>query len=1048
MNKFLKIFIDNPVLSTVISIVVVILGILGFNNLPVTQYPQIAPPTVEVTATFPGAGAQTILESVVVPLEQEINGVQGIDYITSTASNSGNATITIFFKQGTDPDIAAVNVQNRVARANPLLPAEVINSGIVTQKKQNSSLMYLSFRSTTDDFDEIFVQNYIDIKVVPVLQRIEGVAQVSSGSGKAYTMRIWIKPDKLAAYGLQPSDVLAALNEQSVEAAPGTLGQNSGSAFEYALQYQGRFSSIEEYENIVLKAIDNNQYLTLKQVADIELDAFSYTSISETNGERSVGLGIFQSPGSNAQKVIQDLEVELEQLAADFPKGMDYIIDYNINDFLEASIDNLINTFLIAFALVFVVVFVFLQDIRTTIIPAIAVPVSVVGTFFFLNLLGYSLNLLTLFALILAIGIVVDDAIVVTEAVKSKMENGEKSARKASIDAMKEISGAIIATTLVMAAVFIPVTFLTGPTGIFFEQFGVTLIISIVISSINALTLSPALSALILKPEDDEEENKNFLRRFFNGFNQKFDQLKDRYESVLNSLSSKLVITGIVLAVALGAIFFINNNIPKGFVPTEDKGVVFANVTLPDGASMDRTYQIMADFSEQAKNIEGIESISFSTGSNFFNGTGGSYALAYLPLEKWSERDADSLSINSIIKQLNGVAAAFPDAQMTFFQPAQVPGYSGSGGFSFNVLSESDASLDDLNQETKNLTARLNQRPEIAMARATFSNEFPQYQIELDLAKIKAAGIDANTILGSLQGYIGGIYASNFSKFGKQYKVYVQALPEYRRTKEDFKKIFVRNDKGEMAPITEFFTLKEINGAQSINRFNLFNAIGVNGSIQEGYSTGDAIATIKEEAQSLKRGYKLGFNGLTREEIEAEGQLQVILVLSLVFMYFFLAVQYKSYIIPLAVILSLPLGVLGSYLFTYLFGLENNIYFRIALIMLVGLLAKNAILIVEFGQQKRRDGESIKDAAIQAAKERLRPVLMTSIAFIAGMVPLIIASGVGAKGNRSIGTGAAGGLFVGTLLLIIFVPMLFIVFQNLHEKVVGKLFTEEDEDDL
>ena len=949
MSKFLRTFIDNPVLSTAISIIILILGGLGYYNLPVTQYPQIAPPTVEVTATFPGASAQTILESVVTPLEQEINGVQGIDYISSTASNSGSATITVFFKQGTDPDIAAVNVQNRVARANPLLPAEVINSGIVTQEKQNSYLIFLSFRTTTDDFDEVFVQNYIDLKVVPKLQRIQGVAQISSGSGKAYTMRIWIRPDRLAAYDLQPSDVLAALNSQSIEAAPGTLGQNSGAAFEYTLQYQGRFSSISEYENIVLKALDGNKYLTLKEVADVELDAFSYTSVTETNGEKAVGIGIFQAPGSNAQQVITELEKELEDISADFPSGMDYIVDYNINDFLKASIDNLINTFLIAFVLVFVVVYLFLQDIRTTIIPAIAVPVSIIGTFFFLNALGYSINLLTLFALILAIGIVVDDAIVVTEAVKTKMEQGEKNIKKASIEAMGEISSAIIATTLVMAAVFIPVTFLTGPTGIFFEQFGVTLIIAIVISSINALTLSPALSALILKPKNDKSK-KNYLERFFDGFNAKFNKIKQRYENLLARLSNKLVITAGVLIAAVAAILFLNSRIPEGFVPAEDKGIVFVNVVLAEGASMDRTYRVMSGFYEKAKDIAGIASISFTTGANFFNGTGGSYAQAFIPLKTWSQRDADSLSIKSIIKKLNGVASAFPSARMTFFQPAQVPGYSGAGGFSFNVLNENGEPMTALNKATKGLIGRLNAKPAIARAQATFSNKFPQYQIRLDLPKITASGIDPNAILESLQGYIGGIYASNFSQFGRQYKVYVQALPEYRSSTEDFKKIYVRNGQGEMAPITEFFTLEELNGPQSINKFNLFTSIGVNGSVAEGYSTGDAIATIKEEAQDLPRGYKLGFNSLTREEIESQGQLQIILVLSLVFMYFFLSVQYKSYILPFAVVLSLPLGMLGSYLFTYAFGLENNIYFRIALIMLVGLLAKNAILIVEFGQ--------------------------------------------------------------------------------------------------
>ena len=1035
----LKTFINRPVLSTVISILLVILGILGLQELPVTQYPQIAPPTVVVRANFPGASAKTILESVLTPIEEQINGVEGMDYMTSTADNNGAAEIIVYFNQNENPDIAAVNVQNRVARANPLLPEEVIRNGIITQKRENSALIYLSFLGKTKSYDDVFVQNYLKINVTPVLQRIEGVGEVSIFGDKSYAIRVWLSPDKLAAYNLQPSDVILALNQQSIEAAPGTVGRNSGEAFEYVIQYKGRLDKVEQYEDIVIKSQDNTEFVTLKDVAEIELDAFSYQSLALTDGEPSVNMGIFQSPGSNARSVIQEITKELESLSKDFPEGMEYQINYNINDFLSSSVDSLTNTFIIAFVLVFIVVFIFLQDVRTTLIPAIAVPVSIVGTFFFLNLLGYSINLLTLFALILAIGIVVDDAIVVTEAVKSKMENGEKDSKKARVEAMREISSAIISTTLVMAAVFVPVTFLVGPIGVFFEQFGVTLIVAIVISSVNALTLSPALSALILKPEKEKDKGQpKFIDRFFNGFNHGFEIIRSKHSKSVKFLGRNKWITAIVLVLTIGVIYLLNNQIPKGFVPTEDRNILFVNINLPPGASLDRTFEVTKAFYKKASKVEGIRSISLVAGSNFFAGAGSSYALGFIPLDLWDKRQADSLSINAIKQKLFGIAATIPDAEMVFFQPPQIPGFGNAGGFAFNVLNEKGASLKELEQVSGKFIGALNQKKPIEFAQTSFSTSFPQYELNLDVPKINAANLSVSEVLETIQGYVGGIYAADFSRFGKQYRVYVQALPEDRSELQDFDKIFIRNSNGEMAPITEFMTFERVYGPQFINRFNLFTSVAVNGSVKSGFSSGDAITNINNLKNTLPRGYSLGFGSLTREQLEAAGQLSTIFILSIVFIYFFLAAQYESYILPFAVLFSLPLGLLGSYLFCWMFGLQNNIYFQISLIMLIGLIAKNAILIVEFGLQKRQSGASIFDAAVNAAKTRLRPVIMTSAAFIMGMIPLILASGVGAKGNRSIGTGAAGGLLIGTVLIIFFVPVLFMVFQGLHEKIVGE----------
>lgn len=1035
-----KQFIDRPVLSTVISIVLVVLGVLGITTLPTTQYPEIAPPTVQVNANFPGANAQTVLESVIIPIEEQINGVEGMTYITSTASNNGTAQIQVFFEQGIDPDIAAVNVQNRVARANPLLPREVTQSGVITQKQQTSALMFLTVYSENETYDGTYIQNYLNINVIPELKRINGVGDVNVFGAKNYAMRVWLHPEKLAAYKLVPDDITAVINEQSREAAAGSLGQNNAEAFEYVLKYSGRYKEASQYENIVVKALDNGQFLYLKDVATVELDAEGYGAISFTNGNPAISMGVFQTPGSNAQEIIDEIHTKLADLKQDFPSGMTYVVNFDTNEFLTASIDGVLVTLLEAFALVFIVVFLFLQDFRSTLIPAIAVPVSIIGTFFFLNLFGYSINLLTLFALVLAIGIVVDDAIVVVEAVHAKLEEGAASALEATRTAMDEITGAIISITLVMAAVFIPVTFITGPTGVFYEQFGVTLMVAIAISAINALTLSPALSALFLKPHTSHgEKKKTFSQRFFIAFNVAFERTTKRYVNSLGFLYKHKWITGVLLIASTVAILWAANTTPKGFVPDEDRGLIFANIELPAGATLDRTVQVTNELNDKIKNIPGVSDVSLVNGFSIISGAGSNYGIGFIKLDNWKDREEASKSVEAITGQMFGVAATIPGANMLFFAPPSVPGFGLSSGFEMKVLDQSGGSFNDLSAVTQAYLQELMKRPEIQYAQTSFNTNYPQYEIDVNITKTKEAGISVSSVLSTLQGYIGSIYAADFSRYGKQYRVYVQALPEDRASTESLNSLFVRNAQGEMAPITEFVTLKRVYGPQSATRFNLFNSASVNGAAAPGYSSGDAIAAVQEvSATALPNNYSVDFSGLTREEINAGSQTTFIFMLSILFVYFILAAQYESYLLPFAVLLSLPVGVMGAYVTTKLAGLENNIYFQIALIMLLGLLAKNAILIVEFAMQRRRLGYSRKDAAFEAARVRLRPILMTSFAFIIGLLPLVFSSGIGARGNNAIGTGAVGGLLIGTILGVFIIPILYIFFQWLQDKVSKK----------
>lgn len=1033
----LKTFIERPVLSSVISIIIVILGILGISALPITEYPEIAPPTVQIQASYPGANAQTVLESVIIPIEEQVNGVEGMDYITSTSTNTGQATINVLFKQGIDPDIATVNVQNRVARATPLLPAEVTRSGVITQKQQTSALMFVTFYTENGKYDQTFIQNYININVVPQLKRINGVGDASAFGARSYAMRIWLDPVKMANYGLVPSDVTAAINEQSLEAAAGQLGENNAEAFQYVIRYSGKYRTQEQYEDIVIKSLDNGQILYLKDVAKIEMGAQAYSGISRYNGNPGAAMAVYQTPGSNAQEIINDIKAELQEINKSMPDGLEYVIMFDTNQFLEASISKVVMTLLEAFALVFLVVFLFLQDFRSTLIPLIAVPVSIIGTFFFLSLFGFTINMLTLFALVLAIGIVVDDAIVVVEAVHAKMEKTGQDGKKAAVSTMSEISSAIISITLVMGAVFIPVTFISGPTGVFYKQFGITLIVAIAISAVNALTLSPALCALFLKSHEEEHgKKKNFVQRFFGAFNRIFDAMTVRYARSFNFLLKHRWITFVILAVCGGLIYFANNSMPSGFVPSEDRGFVMANFELPQGSSADRVVKFQEEFRQAASQIPEIEGMTLVSGFSFINGQGSNYGMGMFRLKKFNERKGEEASINTVIGKLFGIAGQMPESKSIFFAPPSIPGFGFSSGFELKLLDKSGGTLQEFNEVANQYLQELSKRPEIMYAQTSLNTSYAQYEIELNIERAKQSGVSVNSIFSALQGYVGGIYAADFTRYGKQFRVMIQASPEDRSNISDIDKIFVRTASGQMAPITQFMNLNRVYGPQSVNRYNLFTAANISGANNAGYSSGDAIRAIQEVSeQNLSTSYGIDFTGLSREEINASSQTAIIFFLCLVFIYFILSAQYESYLLPLSVILSLPAGIMGAFWAQKLAGLENNIYFQIALVMLVGLLAKNAILIVEFAIQGRRNGQSIAQSAISGAKARLRPILMTSFAFILGLMPLVFATGVGYVGNRSIATGAAFGLLIGTIIGVFNIPVLYAIFQWLQEKV-------------
>lgn len=1047
-----KRFIERPILSTVISILIVIIGILGIISIPVSQYPEIAPPTVVVSASYQGANAETVMNSVVVPLEEQINGVEDMAYMTSTASNDGTATITIFFKLGTNPDMAAVNVQNRVARATSLLPGEVTRAGVTTQKRQSSNVLIFALRSHNPAYDQKFLQNYAFINIVPQMKRVNGVGDVNSFGLLEYSLRIWLKPDVMAAYGLIPSDINAALADQNIEAAPGQLGEKGGQTFQYTLKYKGRLKKESEFANIVIRATEDGEILRLKDVADIELGSQSYASTSYGDGMPGVGFAVNQTAGSNAQEVIEGSVDVLKEASKSFPEGIDYILLTNANDFLDASIEKVIHTLFEAFILVFIVVFIFLQDWRSTLIPAISVPVAIIGTFFFLQLFGFTINLLTLFALVLAVGIVVDDAIVVVEAVHAKLDAGAKSAKKASIRAMHDISGAIVSITLIMSAVFIPVSFISGSAGVFYKQFGLTLAISIVLSAVNALTLSPALCAIFLKPHTpDGHQKKKLLNRFYTAFNTGFTATTHKYKKAASFFIRRkwLAVSGLAL-ITLALVYMVKTT-PTAFVPNEDMGIIFSDISLPPGSSQEETEKVTQAIQKAVQDLPEAEHIMRVVGRSLISGSGSNYGMVIVRLKSWSERTGEGQDVQTIVKKLFAKTAGQKNARIIFFAPPTIQGFGTTGGFELQLQDKTGGSIEDFNKVATDFLGKLSRRREVQFASTAFNPNFPQFMIDVDVERVKKDGFTVSDILGTMQGYYGGVYSSNFNRFGKQYRVIFQSDARYRADLEGLNLIQVRNARGTMAPISEYIELKKVYGPQAINRFNLFTSISVNGSPNPGYSSGDAIQAVSEvAAQTLPQGYGYEYSGMTREEMSAGSQTLFIFLLSLIFVYFLLSAQYESYILPFAVLLPLPIGLTGTFLFARFFDVSNSIYVQITLIMLIGLLAKNAILIVEYAVARRRSGLSISQAAITGAAARFRPILMTSFAFILGLLPLMFSSGAGAISNSAIGTGAVGGMLIGTVLGVFVIPVFFVIFQQLHERISGAPKTagaNEDEED-
>ena len=1025
-------FINRPVLSTVISVVIVILGLLGLVSLPVTQYPDIAPPTVRVNTSYQGANAQAVLNSVIAPLEEQINGVENMMYMTSTATNTGDASIEVYFKQGTDPDMAAVNVQNRVSKALGLLPSEVTQVGVTAEKRQTSMLLGFAFFSPDDRYDIKFLENYANINIIPEIKRIPGVGDAMV-MGADYSMRIWLKPDVMAQYGLMPTDVAAALAEQNIEAAPGQFGEEGDQSFQYIMRYKGRLQTEEEFGDIVVRATSDGEVLRLKDIANIELGRLTYGFSNHVNGHEGVTSMIFQTAGSNATQIINDIKSYLERIKPTLPPGMDYVILLDTNDFLFASIHEVIKTLIEAFILVFLVVYIFLQDFRSTLIPAIAIPVALVGTFFVLYLIGFSVNLLTLSAMVLAIAIVVDDAIVVVEGVHAKLDQGYTSARKASIDAMSELSGAIVSITLVMMAVFIPVSFMTGTSGTFYRQFGLTMAIAIGFSAVNALTLSPALCAVFLKPHREEGEKKmSLIDRFHASFNAAYDVTLKKYKKSVLFFIHKRVLSFLIVAGSIVALFLLMKITPTGMVPNEDTGTVFAAVNLTPGTSKERTEAVMQQIDSLVAANPAVKSRTSITGYSFMGGQGNSYGTSIIKLKDWSERQGEGMSSDDVVGALTmQTRQLVKDGQVMLFAPPMITGYGASNGFEFNLQDKTGGDLDRFFEVAQQFLGVLNQRPEIMYAMTTFNPNFPQY------------------ILTTLQGYFGGLYASNFNRFGKLYRVMIQADPEARISPESLNGIMVRNGT-EMAPITQFMSLRKIYGPDNINRFNMYTSMKVSGMPKPGVSSGEAIKAIEEVAsQMLPTGYGFEFSSLSREEQSTgTSTTAMIFLLCLVFVYLLLSAQYESYILPLAVILSIPFGLLGTFIFAQIMGVENNIYLQIALIMLIGLLAKNAILIVQFALARRESGMSIASAAVSGAAARLRPILMTSFAMIIGLLPLMFASGVGANGNRSLGAGSVGGMLIGMILQLFVVPALFVAFQALQEKFKPIQWKDPDSSEL
>ena len=1123
-------FINRPVLSTVISILIVILGLIGLATLPITQYPDIAPPTVSVRATYQGANAQTVLNSVIAPLEDQINGVENMMYMTSSASNNGSAEISIYFKQGTDPDMAAVNVQNRVSMAQGLLPAEVTKVGVTTQKRQTSMLMVFSIYDEKDQYDIEFLENYANINLIPEVKRVNGVGDATV-LGQDYSMRIWLKPDVMAQYKLIPNDVAGALAEQNIEAAPGQFGERGNQSFQYTIRYKGRLQQPEEFENIVIKALENGEVLRLKDIADIELGRLSYNFNNTVNGHKAVSCIVYQMAGTNATQTISDLEEVLGKASETLPSGLKINIAQSANDFLFASIHEVIKTLIEAFILVFIVVYIFLQDMRSTLIPAIAIPVALIATFFVLQLIGFSINLLTLSAMVLAIAIVVDDAIVVVEGVHAKLDQGYKSARTASIDAMSELGGAIISITLVMMSVFVPVSFMGGTAGTFYRQFGLTMAIAIGFSALNALTLSPALCAIFLKPHNSDatmkerigvatkEARKIMIARYMDSigrmmrpgltllfttiailgmifglfsfenhpvlclvmivisvlalagmttdkfkhsFNASYDSILGKYKKqVLRFIQKKWLSGGIVVGSIVLLMVFMNIT-PTGMVPNEDTGTIMGVVTLPPGTSQERAMEVLNRVDSLVAADPAVESRTVISGFSFIGGQGPSYGSLIIKLKNWEERSTMQNSTVVYATLFMRAQKIIKEAQVLFFAPPMIPGYSASSDIELNMQDKTGGDLNHFFDVVNDYTAALEARPEINSAKTSFNPNFPQYMLDIDAAACKKAGLSPSDILSTMQGYFGGLYASNFNSFGKMYRVMIQAEPNATKNLESLSSIKVRNG-NEMAPITQFVSVKKVYGPDIISRFNLYTSMKVMVAPASGYTSGQALAAIAEVAkENLPAGFAYELGGMAREEAETSGSTTgLIFVLCFVFVYLLLSAQYESYILPLSVLLSVPFGLLGSFLFVSGIGslgnipalkmilgtMSNDIYMQIALIMLMGLLAKNAILIVEFALDRRKMGMSITWAAVLGAAARLRPILMTSLAMIVGLLPLMFASGAGANGNRTLGTSAIGGMLIGMILQIFIVPALFVAFQYLQEKVKPMEWEDVDNSD-
>ncbi|WP_268036437.1 efflux RND transporter permease subunit [Algoriphagus sp. PAP.12] len=1037
-----ELFIRRPILSTVISVFITLLGILALTSLPITQFPDIVPPSVTVTAKYTGANAEVLAKAVATPLERAINGVPGMEYMYSVNTNEGITLITIIFQVGTDPDQAAVNVQNRVATVVDELPEEVIRAGVMTEKEVNSMLLYLNLITSDPAQDEKFVYNFADINILPELKRIDGVGFAEIMGMKDYAMRVWLKPDRLAAYDISPQDVTDAIQNQNVEAAPGKSGISSDrdpQALQYVLKYTGKFNQESEFENITLKALPDGSLLKLKDVADIEFDALDYNMMSMTDGRPSASIMLKQRPGSNASEVIENIKIKMEELeGTSFPPGMSYNVSYDVSRFLDASIHEVIKTLIEAFILVFIVVFLFLQDFRSTLIPAIAVPVSLVGTLFFMQMFGFSINLLTLFALVLAIGIVVDNAIVVVEAVHVKMHDLHLNAFDATIEAMKEIGGAIVAITLVMSAVFIPVSFLSGPVGIFYRQFSLTLAIAIVISGINALTLSPALCAMMLKPmSHDPNKKKGAMQRFFDGFNAKYDALAGKYTNIISGTAGRRAVTFGALFIFFALTYGMISIVPTGFIPNEDQGMIYVNVTTPPGATVDRTTEIMDQVQAALLPLDEVETVSTLAGYSLLTETAGaSYGMGMINLKSWDQRE---MSVNELILDYSERTAHIKGADIQFFAPPPVPGFGNASGFEMRLQDKSGGDLDNMALVTEEFVQALNDRPELDAVFTNFDPTFPQFMISVDHDKAAKLGVSVQDAMATLQSYIGSFYASNFIRYGQMYKVMIQASPEYRTSPESLLTMFAKNKDGEMVPYSNFVSLERVYGPEQLTRYNMFSSAMVSGEAAEGYSSGDAIKAVEEVAlQTLPRGFSIDWSGITREQIASGNQAVYIFLICLVFVYLLLAAQYESYMLPLSVILSLPAGIFGSYFFLNLVGLQNDIYAQVSLVMLIGLLGKNAILIIEIAIQNRNKGLGILESAIKGGVERLRPILMTSFAFICGLIPLTIASGAGAIGNRTIGTAAAGGMFIGTLIGVFLIPGLYVVFETIDTKMKSK----------